>query len=328
MTAPEPPAAGYVFTLGETMVLFTPRAGSPMELATGASVGIGGAESNVAIGLARLGVDVVWAGRVGDDSLGHRVLRELRAEAVRTAAVIDPAAPTAVMVKERRTALSTSVHYYRTGSAGGRLCPQDVPADLVTGAAWVHVTGITPALSPSAAATVEHVLDAARGAGVPVSFDVNHRSRLWRGAREAGEAEAATTYRQLASRADLVFAGLDEAALLAPGAEQLQELATGIQALGPAEVVLKLGAEGAFAVEGEQQLKVPAVAVPVVDTVGAGDAFVAGYLAERLRGAPLPVRLATATRAGAFACMASGDWEGLPTRADLDALDRADPVDR
>jgi 2-dehydro-3-deoxygluconokinase len=310
-----------VVTLGETMGLFTATSSGDLAHAADFRLGIGGAESNVAIGLARLGVPAAWIGRVGDDEVGGLVRRELRAEGVDSRVVVDPGARTGLMVKTSRTVHHTRVTYYRAGSAGSRLAPGDVDAALVAGADLLHVTGITPALSTSAAAAIDHAVAVARDAGVPVSFDVNHRSALWEAAR------AAPVYRALASRATVVFAGLDEAALLVAGST-VRDLAAGIADLGPAQVIVKLGAEGCAAlVDGEFTI-LPAIPIDPVDTVGAGDAFVAGYLAEWLAGSPVTTRLDTAVRAGAFACLGEGDWESLPTRDDLATLDRIDPVSR
>jgi 2-dehydro-3-deoxygluconokinase len=305
-------------TLGETMALMS---AGPLAHVTSATVGVGGAESNVAIGVRRLGGEATWIGCVGEDSLGTRVLRELRAEGLAVVAVVDPAAPTGLMVKEAPVPGTSRVWYYRAGSAGSRLRPDDLPPELVAGAEVLHLTGITPGLSPDALAATRHALELA--ADAVVSFDVNHRAPVWAGR------DAAVVYRELARAAHVVFAGEDEARLLTGSsttdpAERLEEMAASTDG----DVVLKRGAEGCLARVDGTTYEVPAVAVAVVDTVGAGDAFVAGYLAELLVGAGAEQRLATATRCGAFTCRSPGDWEGLPTRRDLDALDRADPVVR
>ncbi|WP_432572676.1 sugar kinase [Kineococcus sp. SYSU DK005] len=314
--------SGRVLTLGETMALARSEAPGPLAHARSLALGTGGAESNVAVALARLGTPVTWVGRVGADSLGELVLRELRAEGVDVAAVVDPGAPTGLMVKERRTGERSRVWYYRAGSAGSRLHRDDVPRGALAGAALLHVTGITPALSASAADAVEHAVDAARAAGALVSLDVNHRSALWP-AHEAGPVLA-----RLARRVDVVFAGDDEAAMLVGPREDPLELAHALAALGPAQAVVKLGALGAVAVVDGAEHRRAAVPVTVVDTVGAGDGFVAGYLAELLRGCDVEQRLRTAVRVGAFACQVPGDWEGMPRRAELALLDAKDPVSR
>jgi 2-dehydro-3-deoxygluconokinase len=308
-------------TVGETLGLF--RAGGIGGLAHqhDFQLGIGGAESNVAIGVARLGGRAAWIGRVGADSLGVRVLRELRAEEVDVRAVVDDTARTALMVKERPTSARAHVWYYRGDSAGSRLAPDDIPPGLIESAHVLHVTGITPALSDSAARAVDAAIEIARSAGVAVSFDVNHRSSLWHGA------QASAVYRDIAGRADIVFAGVDEAQLIVAG-ESPERLAAEIADLGPRDVIIKLGASGCHALIDGVEYRVPAIEVDAVDTVGAGDAFVAGYLSELLNGEPASTRLATGVRAGAFACLGPGDWESAPRRGDLALLDAVDPVTR
>ncbi|MFT4122752.1 MAG: sugar kinase [Microbacteriaceae bacterium] len=319
--------SGRIVTLGEALgVLRTTGPGSLAQLGT-LVVGTGGAEGNVAIGAARLGAPVSWHGRVGDDGLGRRVVRELRAEGVEVHAIVDPAAPTGLLIKETPAPGRTAVSYYRTGSAGSRLTAADLelylgrqglePEDIL------HLTGITPALSASARDAVLYAISLAEQAGAAVSYDVNHRSRLW------STDDAVPVHRALIARATIVFAGDDEARLVAGSAsEDPGVLAEALAALGPAEVVVKLGTGGALALVDGEQVRVPAVPVSAVDTVGAGDAFVAGYLAERLAGLPAAARLATATRAGAAACLHPGDWEGAPTRAELAAGPWDDPVIR
>jgi 2-dehydro-3-deoxygluconokinase len=302
-------------TLGETMALFTGDRVGPLRHATTMRVGIAGAESNVAIGVRRLGHPAAWIGRVGADELGQLVLGRLRAERVDVdAAVVDPEAPTGLMVKEHRTADLARVVYYRRGSAGSRLEPGDLDEARIRAARVLHLTGITPALSATARAAVHAAAETARGAGVPVSLDVNYRSALWPPERAAAE------LRDLARRCELVFAGEDEAELLVGDHGGPERAAEALAALGPRQAILKLGARGAVAVVDGRLHRQPALPVRAVDPVGAGDAFVAGYLAGVLDGGAGPDCLRTGAACGAFAVTVAGDWEGLPTREELDLL--------
>jgi 2-dehydro-3-deoxygluconokinase len=310
-----------VVTLGETMGLFRATSVGSLAHVSDFALGIGGAESNVAIALARLGTPTRWVGRVGADPIGRRILRELRAEGLDVKGIIDPSAPTGIMIKEQRTNDATRVQYYRAASAGSRLTVADLAEADIENAALLHVTGITPALSDTAHEAVLTAMSIARDAGVLVSFDVNHRGSLWTD-------DPASIYRELASRADIVFAGEDEGRILFPGAATPPELATSIAGLGPAQVIIKRGEAGCLAlVDGRIHTRT-AIPVRVIDTVGAGDAFVAGYLAELLAGLPVDERLATAVTLGAFACVNPGDWEGFPTRDELVLLTASEPVQR
>ncbi|GAB3535104.1 sugar kinase [Arthrobacter tecti] len=312
----------HVVTLGETLGLLRADTPGPLAHVSEMTLGIGGAESNVAIALQRLGMSTSWIGRVGRDSLGERILRELRAEGVNAHAIIDEDAPTGLMLKERRTADSVRVWYYREGSAGSRLTPETLPLAAIRDARLLHITGITPALSDSAYRAVFAAIHAARAAGVPVSFDVNHRSSLWKGRNPA------SVYIEMAKASTIVFAGEDEARLIVPLAESVADLGHGIAALGPSDVVIKQGAAGCFALIDGTEYHQDAVDVRAVDTVGAGDAFVAGYLFEFLTGKPIHQRLSTAVKTGAFACLTTGDWEGSPRQDELTLLDEPDPVTR
>ena len=305
-------------TLGETLVRLDSPVAGPLRHARSLDLGVAGAESNVAIGVRRLGGTAAWAGGVGDDEFGRLVQMTLAGQGVDVSrVVVDPAAPTALLVKERRTNRLTRVYYYRTGSAGSRLGPSDVPEDLIRSAGILHVTGITAALSDSARAAVDAAVDTARSASVPVSLDLNYRRALWT-ADEAGR-----VLRSLAGRADVLFATEAEAGLVVSGGGAA-ELAVALAALGPREVLVKRGQLGATACCDGQLIEVPAHPVTMVDPVGAGDAFAAAYLAERVRGGAVAERLAAAVAAGAYAVTVAGDWEGLPAREELALMLRID----
>jgi 2-dehydro-3-deoxygluconokinase len=260
-------------------------------------------------------------GRVGDDGIGRRVLRELRAEGVAVRTVVDPEARTGVMLKETPTAGTSRVSYYRAASAGSRLGIDDLDFAAIEAAGVLHVTGITLALSDSAEQAVFAAIGAAVAAGVPVSFDVNHRSSLW------GGRDPRAVYRRVAERSAIVFAGADEAELLV-GTGSSAEQAERIADLGPTQAIVKLGEVGCVASIDGEALAVPAEPITALDTVGAGDAFVAGYLVALLDGLAPADRLRQGTRCGAFACLGPGDWESLPRRTDLDVFGSADPVIR
>jgi 2-dehydro-3-deoxygluconokinase len=317
------PAGPEVVTLGECLVSLVASEPGPLATAAAFRAYPAGAEANVAVGLARLGRRVAFVGRVGADGLGTRILRALRGEGVDvTGLVVDPAAPTGVMIRERRGIGPAEVFYARAGSAGSRLAAGDVAAAEARGdfatARWLHLTGITPALSPSCRAAIATALETGRAAGLTVSLDLNLRRRLW------PEVEAATILAELAARVDVVIADEDEARVVTGASPDVppETLAAALLALGPALVALKLGSRGSLGLErGASPVVVGGLTVPVVvDPVGAGDAFCAGFIAARLGGLGLADALAWGNACGAAAVAAEGDQTGLPTAAELTRL--------
>ncbi|MEU6020341.1 sugar kinase [Micromonospora sp. NBC_01739] len=302
-----------VLTLGEALVSL--RSAGPLALGGPLTMHLAGAETNVAIGLARLGHRSAWVGRVSDDELGEFVLRQLRAEGVATEGVArDPDRPAGVMFLERRTADLTRVRYHRAGSAGSALHPDDLAGPLAAGARVLHLSGITPALSDSARQATEYAARQAAVAGMTVSLDVNYRARLW--SRDAARA----VLTPLAGYASIVIASADELDLVAePGTDEAGMVAALLDR-GVQTVLVKLGSDGARAYTPEGVREMAAVPVTAVDTVGAGDAFTAGYLSGHLDGLDLSDRLRRAVALGAFAVTAHGDWEGLPRRDELSLL--------
>ncbi|MFI6263812.1 sugar kinase [Micromonospora sp. NPDC051006] len=303
-----------LLTFGESMVSL--RAAGPLAAGGALRMHLAGAESNVAVGLARLGHRAAWVGRVSTDELGEFLLRQLRAEGVDVGAVArDADRPTGLMFLEQRTADLTRVQYHRAGSAGSALRVDDLRASLAAGARMLHLTGITPALSETARAATVWAAETAAEAGIPVCLDVNYRARLW--SRNA----AREVLTPLAGYASIVVASADELDLVGePGADEAATVA-GLFRRGVQTVLVKLGGDGARAHTPAGVESVGVLAVTPVDTVGAGDAFTAGYLSGLFDGLDLAGRLRRAAALGAFAVSTRGDCEGLPRRAELSLLD-------
>ncbi len=301
-----------VITAGETMALVVPPSPGRLRHATSLSLSIGGAESNVAIGLARLGIPASWISVLGDDELGELVLHRLRAEGVDTSGVRRIADRATGLYLREEVAGRLRVYYYRSGSAAATLSPNAFDPSMLQGAAFLHLTGITGALSQECAEFLPWAATTARDAGVRVSYDVNYRSRLW----EPSAAQAATE--ALLPLIDVLFVGHDEANALwgwetDTALEQLSKI-------GPSEVILKLGADGCAAMINGEQLTSLGFPARQLDPIGAGDAFDAGYLAATLWGWAPEKRLRAANAMGAFCVQNLGDYEGLPNRRELDGF--------
>ena len=280
-----------VVCVGESMALVTPDPPAPLSHGGPMRLDVAGAESTVACYLGQLGVQAAWVSRVGADPLGELVCARIASYGVEVLAPADEDAPTGVFFKNRGR--TTTVHYYRTGSAASRLGPDtEVPAGRIT-----HLSGITPALSGSCAALTERLLTTRR-----CSFDVNYRPGLW------PASVAAPVLRRLADSAAIVFVGLDEAHAL-----WATETPSDVRDLlpSPETVVIKDGAVGVTSFHSGGTAFVAAPAVEVIEPVGAGDAYASGYLAGVLRGLPEAGRLRLGHRVAGAALRVTGDVAAL-----------------
>ncbi len=260
-----------VITAGETMILGVPSRPGRLRHSPGLELKIGGAESNVAIALSRLGVSAGWVGYLSADETGQLVLDRVRGEGVDTAQVRRLEGYVTGLYLRDNLGAQVRVYYYRKDSAASRMAPGAFDADYLDGARFMHLTGITPALSPDCRDFVLWAAKEARTRGVEFSFDVNYRSKLWR------PEEARTFLEEALPGVDLIFLSADEA--LAIWGREDEGLLRELADAGPGEVVLRRGREGARALAAEGLAEQPAFLVSEVDPVGAGDAFVAGYLA-------------------------------------------------
>jgi 2-dehydro-3-deoxygluconokinase len=272
--------------LGEAMIMLAAETGAPLEDVETFRRSVGGAECNVAGGLAALGIPTGWISRVGADGFGRHVLRDLENRGVEVGGVEDdPIRPTGLYVKHTING-RTRMHYYRSGSAAAAMDADflDRPAvrNRLVGAELVHTTGITAAISTTAAELLDRLAALRDTLGFTLSVDLNWRPALWR------DADTASLWRLLRA-ADVVLIGADEAIVFAGTSDpaELREL------FGPrATIVVKSDAHVALALEpGGRRTEVPALTVDVVEPVGAGDAFAAGYLAGTLQGLPMEQRL-------------------------------------
>lgn len=297
-----------VTCVGETMLLLTATEPVPLDRAPHLEMGVAGAESNVACGLAALGHRAAWLSAVGDDPFGRVVARSVAERGVDVSGVrVDPDRPTGLMAKDPSPSGST-VHYYRAGSAASALGPEILGHPHVRSAGTVHLSGITPALSPECDALAERLLT---DPDLRVGFDVNHRPRLWEPGR------AATRLLELARLADLVFVGRDEAEELwgTATAQDVRSLLPGVDRL-----VVKDAEHGATEFGGDTERYVPAPVVEVVEPVGAGDAFAAGYLAGELRGLDAGGRLRLGHLCAGRVLRVTGDLADPPPPEQVDEL--------
>ncbi len=304
-----------VITFGEAMMLLVADRPGPLEAAETFAKRTAGAETNVAIGLARLGLGVGWVSRLGTDSIGRYLLAAMQREGIDCSHVsCDPSQRTAMQFKGRvEGGGDPEVEYHRKGSAASQFTPDDIDTGWLTAARHLHATGVFPALSDSCHETALRSLSLMRKAGRSISFDPNLRPSLWPSTERMRSA-----INNLASYADWVLPGLEEGRLLT-GSDTAEGIARFYRDLGASLVVVKLGPEGAY-FDGEAGSgHVPGFPVDqVVDTVGAGDGFAVGVISALLESRSVPDAVRRGAWIGARAVQVLGDTEGLPTRAQLE----------
>ena len=310
------PAAFDVALFGEAMLLLVADRPGPLEDAQSFHKRTAGAETNVAIGLSRLGLKVGWASRLGTDSMGRALLAAMRAEGIDCSHVItDATQRTGFQFKGRVTDGSDPpIEYHRKGSAASHMGPADVDEAWLRSARHLHATGVFAAISDTSLQAALKSMDVMRAAGRTISFDTNLRPTLW---------SSTETMRhwvnELASRADWVLPGIEEGLLLT-GHSKPEDVAKFYRERGAKLVVVKLGAEGAYYdsdVAGTGRVDGFPVK-EVIDTVGAGDGFAAGVVSALLEGRSVPHAVRRGAWIGARAVQVLGDTEGLPTRAQLE----------
>ncbi len=296
-----------VVTIGESMVLFTPESVGSMTYASKFLKTIGGAETNVAIALARLGHEVGWISLLGQDDFGMYLRNTVRGEGVDTSQIrFIESHPTAVFFKERKAAGEPSVFYYRKNSAASQLSPRDINEAYLAKTKYLHLTGIMPALSSSCLETVHHSIALAKKHGVKVAFDPNIRLKLW------SKEEAIPVLREIARKSDIVLPGIEEGTMLT-GEKEPERIAAQLLIGETSLVVIKLGEAGAYYATSTESGYVSGVQLEkIVDPIGAGDGFAAGCISGLLQGMPIEEAVDLANRVAAFALTVPGDAEGYP----------------
>ncbi|WP_256756873.1 sugar kinase [Cohnella sp. WQ 127256] len=303
-----------VVTFGETMALFMSGSSKGIEYSDTMDKSFGGAESNVAIGLSRLGHSAGWFGILGKDPLGRMIYKKIRGEGVDVSRVqFSEKAPTGLMLREELSG-KTSVYYYRKHSAASDMQPDHIDVSYIAQAKILHITGITPALSESCRDTLFEAIRIAKANGVKVCFDPNLRLKLWK------LEEARSVLLQLAEEVDYFLPGLDELKLLYE-TDDIDTIVDRLRRLSAISIV-KGGNNETYLIDDNKQV----TAVPyfkvrqVVDPIGAGDGFCSGFISGLLRGYSLPEAVRLGNLIGSLVIQMEGDWEGLPTWDEVNAI--------
>ncbi len=304
-----------VITIGEAMAMFVATETGDLADAEHFVKRVAGAELNVATGLARLGMNVSWVSRVGDDSFGRFVLNSLEKEKIDTCGVtVDCRFATGYQLKSKaENGTDPIVEYFRKGSAASHLSTDDFDAAVFLRARHLHLSGVAAALSSTSYALLEHAAATMKAQGKTISFDPNLRPVLWK-----SEAEMVEKLNRLAFQADWVLPGLKEGVILT-GQQTPEGIADFYLERGVKAVVIKTGPDGAWykTANGEQGAVAPVKVDNVVDTVGAGDGFAVGVISALLEGKTLQQAVQRGNKIGSLAIQVLGDSEGLPTREEL-----------
>ena len=306
-----------IVALGEPMVEFNQTSGGERDQYL---FGFGGDTSNMAIAAARLGARAAYVTRIGADAFGRRLLELWRSEGVETRGVgVDADAPTGVYFVTHGPD-GHEFSYLRAGSAASRMRPADLPLDLIRSSRVLHASAISQAISVSACDAVFSAFEAARAAGVKISYDTNLRLKLWPLAR------ARAVIKAMLALADWALPSLDDAKLLFER-DDPDALIDACHESGAPLVVLRRGASGCIVSDGRRRESIAAHRVEVVDATGAGDCF-DGAFAVRILAGDDPVAAARyANAAAALATTGYGAVAPLPRPDDVAAL-LAEPVTR
>ena len=292
-----------IFTFGEAVAVFAAEDELPVSRARDYQRWTGGAELNVAVGVSRLGLTSRWFSRLGADGLGEAVLSDARSEGVITDSVImDETANTGLIIRNSSSQSPIDVTYWRKNSAACNMKVADISEELVLASEWVHITGITPAISQSAREATLKVKEIVKANKHRHSLDLNLRRKLWSGT------EAAKVLRPLVDGVEVLIGGVDEYETVF---ESKDFVAAAFKA-GAKNLIVTNGSANVHIYSEDFHEELSAIQVKLVDPVGAGDALVAGALAGILSGLNLSDATKQGIVCGAWAVTGIGDWGGLP----------------
>ena len=294
-----------LYTLGEVMALFLATDTDDVATAQTFQLSAAGAEANVAVALTRLGLTASLLTRVGKDKLGDNVLSALSVEGLDTSLISRVNSYTGALVRNRGKDNPIDVTYLRSASAGSTLCADDVIESDIAKSRWVHLTGISVAISESSAGAVSKVMELARKNGIPISFDLNIRRKLW------SEEQASKSLAGLVRDVELVIGGVDEFAVVW-GSQDPEENLLSASNAGVKTSIMTAGDQKMRIIHHGVRFDLSPEIVETIDPVGSGDAFVGGTIAGILGGLSMEQAIAQGSKCGALVASHLGDWTGLP----------------
>lgn len=301
-----------VITIGDGMITMDPSSIGPLRFSNHFERKIGGAELNFAIGCSRLGLNTGWISKLGNDEFGRHILFCARGEGLDTRHVeLVEGYPTSVYFREVLADGSGRSFYYREKSPTLSFSEADFCEDYFKNSRLLHITGVFPSINPNNRKIIKKAIEIAKKNGILVSLDPNIRLKMWT------KSEAREFLLDILPDVNILLAGEDEAEIIL-GKHSTHEYIEKFQQYGISLVVIKRGDKGAIGADGSQVLSIePVKPRAVVDTVGAGDGFDAGFITGYLKGFSLKRSLELANAVGSMVISVKGDNEGLPYYEDV-----------
>ncbi|EHI97533.1 MULTISPECIES: sugar kinase [unclassified Clostridium] len=301
-----------VITIGDAMIAMCPQEKGPIIFCDTFKRKTGGAELNVAIGCARLGLKSGWISRLGNDDFGKYILKTVRGEGIDTSEVeLVDGHPTSVYFREVLSDGSSRSFYYRENSPTSTMKSEELNEEYFKQSKVLHITGVFPSITKNNQEIILEAVKLAKKHNLTVSFDPNIRLKMWT------KEEAKAYIEKLLPDVDILLVGDEEIEILL-GETTIEDAIKTFHGYGIDKVIVKKGAKGALGSDGKNVYEVEAIKPKaLVDTVGAGDGFAAGFLTAFCEGKTLEECVKFANAVGSLVVGVEGDNEGLPNYEDV-----------
>lgn len=301
-----------VITIGDAMVAMCPKEKGPILFCNTFERKIGGAELNVAIGCARLGLKSGWISRLGQDDFGKHILKTVRGEGIDTSQIeLVEGYQTSVYFREVMANGDSRSFYYREKSPTSTMTAESLDENYFRNSKVLHITGVFPSINDNNKEILLKAVELAKKNNLLISFDPNIRLKMWT------KSQAREFINKFLSEVDILLVGDEEISILIDE-EDKNEAIKKFHDMGIDKVVVKRGAKGAIGSDGSNIYDVAAIKPKaLIDTVGAGDGFAAGFLSAYLKGDSFEESIEFANAVGSLVVGIEGDNEGLPYYEDV-----------
>lgn len=301
-----------VITIGDAMVAMCPKEKGPILFCNTFERKIGGAELNVAIGCARLGLKSGWISRLGQDDFGKHILKTVRGEGIDTSQIeLVEGYQTSVYFREVMANGDSRSFYYRENSPTSTMTAESLDENYFRNSKVLHITGVFPSINDNNKEILLKAVELAKKNNLLISFDPNIRLKMWK------KSQAREFINKFLSEVDILLVGDEEISILIDE-EDTNEAIKKFHDMGIDKVVVKRGAKGAIGSDGSNIYDVAAIKPKaLIDTVGAGDGFAAGFLSAYLKGDSFEESIEFANAVGSLVVGIEGDNEGLPYYEDV-----------